>query len=88
MAKASSRSDGVERAEKVRALHQQLVEGVETLTSSEDWVKALETAARFQRYSARNVMLIALQRPEARRVADYRTWQVEWSSSSQGPSSG
>ena len=76
MAKGSSRSDGAERAEKVRALHEQLVEGVRALTSSEDWTRALETAARFHRYSARNVMLIALQRPSARRVAGYRTWQA------------
>src|SRR5439155_15710779 len=64
-----------DRAEKVRALHEQLVEGVRGLTTSEDWARALETAARFHRYSARNVLLIALQRPSARRVAGYRTWQ-------------
>jgi antirestriction protein ArdC len=65
-----------DRAEKVRQLHEQLVEGVQALTSSEDWVRALETAARFHRYSARNIMLIALQRPSARRVAGYRAWQA------------
>src|SRR3989442_4723007 len=76
MAKDTRRSDGAERAEKVRALHEQLVEGVRALTTSEDWARALETAARFHRYSARNVMLIMLQRPCARRVAGYRTWQA------------
>src|SRR5436190_15675690 len=64
-----------DRAQKVRALHEQLVEGVRALTTSEDWARALETAARFHKYSARNVILITLQRPSARRVAGYRTWQ-------------
>src|SRR3989442_1240099 len=76
MVHGSSRLDGAERAEKVRALHEQLVEGVQALTSSEDWLRALETASRFHRYSARNVLLISLQRPSARRVAGYRTWQT------------
>src|SRR5207244_9968641 len=64
-----------DREARVRALHEQLVEGVRALTTSEDWVRALEQAARFHRYSWRNSLLIALQRPEATRVAGYRTWQ-------------
>jgi antirestriction protein ArdC len=75
MAKVSSGSDGADRAEKVRALHDQLVEGVRALTTSEDWTRALDTAARFHRYSARNALLIQIQRPDASRVAGYRTWQ-------------
>jgi antirestriction protein ArdC len=35
----------------------------------------LLTAARFHHYSPNNVMLIMLQRPDATRVAGYRTWQ-------------
>jgi N-terminal domain of anti-restriction factor ArdC len=71
----SNGSDGADRAQQVRALHEQLVEGVRALTTSEDWIRALETAARFHRYSWRNCMLIQLQRPGAARVAGYRTWQ-------------
>src|SRR5437867_4508859 len=64
-----------DRAQRVRELHEQLVEGVRALTTSEDWIRSLETAARFHRYSWRNCMLIQLQKPGASRVAGYRTWQ-------------
>jgi len=41
-----------------------------------DTLKAfLAMAAKFHRYSFGNVMLIASQRPDATRVAGYRTWQ-------------
>ena len=42
-----STSKGIDRAERVRALHDQLVEGVRALSTSEDWLQSLETAARF-----------------------------------------
>ena len=35
----------------------------------------LDTAARFHHYSANNVFLIMVQRPDATRIAGYRTWQ-------------
>jgi hypothetical protein len=35
----------------------------------------LTVAARFHRYSPHNVLLISVQRPDATRVAGYRTWQ-------------
>ena len=44
------------------------------LRSSERWSRYLRAQARFHRYSPRNVMLIALQRPDASSVAGYRTW--------------
>lgn len=53
----------------------QLAEQVETLTSSEGWRRWLETAARFHTYSINNQLLIAMQRPDATRVAGYRVWQ-------------
>jgi antirestriction protein ArdC len=64
-----------DRAQRVRQLHEQLVEGVRALTTSEDWIRALDQASRFHRYSARNIMLIALQRPDATRVAGFQTWK-------------
>lgn len=36
----------------------------------------LAVAARFHRYSFRNVMLIAMQFPDATRVAGFRTWKA------------
>jgi hypothetical protein len=55
--------------------HADLVAAVESITTGEDWTRMLDTAARFHRYSANNVLLIMVQHPEATRVAGYRTWQ-------------
>lgn len=53
----------------------QLRDGVADLVSSERWTAWLRAQACFHRYSFHNALLIALQRPEATRVASYRTWQ-------------
>ena len=63
------------RRDKLAEAHELLVSAVESITSGEDWARMLDTATRFHRYSAGNVFLIALQRPDATRVAGYRTWQ-------------
>lgn len=55
-------------------LLQRLAEGVETLTTSEQWLRHLDVQSRFHRYSFGNVLLIALQSPEATRVAGLRRW--------------
>ena len=49
--------------------HDQLVAGVEALTTSEQWLAYLAVAAKFTRYSANNTFLIMAQRPDATRVA-------------------
>jgi transcriptional regulator with XRE-family HTH domain len=41
----------------------------------EQWLAMLAAAVRFHDYSWRNVVLILAQRPDARQVAGYRTWQ-------------
>ena len=61
-------------AGKTEELLQRLTEGVETLTSSEDWVRYLDVQSRFHRYSFGNCILIALQFPHATRVAGFRRW--------------
>jgi antirestriction protein ArdC len=63
------------RADRVAELHGQLETAVSELVSGEDWARMLDAAACFHRYSANNVMLIMFQRPDASRVAGYRTWQ-------------
>src|SRR5438132_7155820 len=66
----------VDRApEKLRALHTQLEAAFAELVSSEVWARMLRVAARFHHYSPANVLLILRQRPDASRVAGYRTWQ-------------
>jgi len=60
--------------EKLTALHTQLVEAVAELRSSDKWAQMLAVAARFTTYSPSNVLLIAVQRPDATQVAGIRTW--------------
>ena len=52
-----------------------LEQGIKDLTSSERWTAWLESAAKFHHYSFGNQLLIALQRPDASRVAGFRAWQ-------------
>ncbi|HVV74618.1 MAG TPA: ArdC family protein [Mycobacteriales bacterium] len=61
-------------ADRLAAIHAQLLDQVERLTSSEAWKTTLQVAARFHSYSPNNVLLIAAQRPDATRVAGYRAW--------------
>ena len=53
----------------------QLTEGIANLTSSEQWQDYLNFQSRFHRYSFGNVLLIALQRPDATRVAGFNAWK-------------
>jgi antirestriction protein ArdC len=54
--------------------HRRLVAAVDGLVAGEDWRQMLEVARRFHAYSTCNVFLILVQRPDATRVAGYRTW--------------
>ncbi len=53
----------------------QLEAGVAAIQTSEDFKRYLRTAAIFHAYSPNNVVLILAQKPEATRVAGYKTWQ-------------
>ncbi|WP_298461217.1 ArdC-like ssDNA-binding domain-containing protein [uncultured Cellulomonas sp.] len=61
--------------DKIAAMHEQITEGVAALVDSDAWRDMLKTAARFHNYSLSNLLLIAVQRPDATRVAGFRTWQ-------------
>jgi len=72
---------------KLQAAHDTLTTLVEGLQSGEDWRRALETAARFHRYSFGNALLIVASHarafsegrvpdPVPDLVAGYRTWQA------------
>ncbi|WP_048077041.1 hypothetical protein [Halorubrum sp. AJ67] len=56
----------------------ELVEAVDTARASEQFQQWLDIQRRFHEYSHRNTLLIALQCPEATKVAGYRTWQDEF----------
>ena len=65
-----------QRREKVDELHKQLADNVTRLNEGEAWQKWLSMAAKFHRYSFNNVLLIAVQKPDATLVAGYRAWQA------------
>jgi len=48
--------------------------GVKELFESDTYKDYLRTMSRFHRYSARNIMLIHLQRPDSTHVAGYQAW--------------
>ncbi|MCZ3390022.1 MAG: ssDNA-binding domain-containing protein [Actinomycetia bacterium] len=56
-------------------MHEQLTTAVDELANSDAWRRMLEVAARMPTYSPSNVLLIAVQRPEATRVAGFGTWK-------------
>ena len=64
-----------QRDERMSSLMQQLEAGVEAIQTSEDFQRYLCTAARFHAYSPNNVVLILAQKPDATRIAGYKTWQ-------------
>jgi antirestriction protein ArdC len=63
------------RTDRLAEAHDRLVAAIEHLVNGEDWQRFLDTARRFRTYSLNNLLLIFSQRPDATRVAGYRTWQ-------------
>jgi len=55
---------------------QRLADETDQAAHSADLTRYLHTVSRFYSYSAHNCALIALQRPDATRVAGYRAWQA------------
>lgn len=72
-ASATRRADPADR---LAAAHTQLVSAVVALACGDEWRRMLTVAARFPTYSANNLLLIGLQRPDATRVAGLRTWNA------------
>jgi antirestriction protein ArdC len=52
-----------------------LKKGIADLTNSEAWKRYLECQAQFHTYSFGNVLMILAQKPDAKRIAGYKTWQ-------------
>jgi hypothetical protein len=53
---------------------ERIADAVRELKTSDGWLRWLSARARFHRYSAQNCMLIAMQCPEATRVAPLKVW--------------
>lgn len=66
---------GEQRAAEREALLERLGEKVATLGSSAEWIAYLRFMSAFRRYSFNNLMLIAMQCPNATHVAGFRKWQ-------------
>jgi len=62
----------------VRELTQKLETGVKELFESGKYAEYLNTMSRFHNYSARNIMLIHMQNPDATRVASYNAWKKKF----------
>jgi antirestriction protein ArdC len=63
-----------ERAERRAAEREQMREAVEALRTSEGWQRWLKVRRHFHSYSFHNQLMIAMQCPEATRVAGFRKW--------------
>lgn len=68
-------SGGAATARKSDLVMAELSAGVRGLTESGKWQAYLDTQSKFHSYSFGNALLIALQNPDATRVAGYRKWQ-------------
>lgn len=60
---------------KIDAVLKQLKEGVENVQNSENFRRFLLTMSKFHDYSIGNLILIAVQKPDATRVAGFNTWK-------------
>jgi len=60
---------------KIDAVLKQLKEGVENVQNSTNFRQFLLAMSRFHDYSIGNLILIAMQKPDATRVAGFNTWR-------------
>ena len=67
----------VEQKREEREAVYQMIDDAATaaVSSGEQFQLFLNVQARFDRYSASNVLLIAHQRPDATRLADFAAWK-------------
>ncbi len=62
-------------AQQVREITEKLEQGIKELFESERFKEYLRTMSKFYHYSFSNILLIAMQKPEATYVAGYTSWQ-------------
>lgn len=61
--------------ERVKALLNQLEDGIKGLFESEKYKEYLNVMSRFHNYSCNNLMLIYMQYPQATNIAGYESWK-------------
>ncbi len=64
-----------DRQKKIEEASKRLEEGIKAVFTSEKYLSWLKCASKFHRYSYRNQIMIALQRPDAAEVAGFTTWK-------------
>lgn len=64
-----------ERKAEMAAITAKIEQGVQELFNSEKYKAYLNTMSKFYNYSHNNIILIALQKPDASHVAGYQSWQ-------------
>ena len=69
-------SRAADRARRVAALQEQIVTATAALVDAGAWQRMLAVAARFHTYSLGNQLLIAVQNPDATRVAGFEAWKA------------
>lgn len=70
-----TRTSDTSREERMQEVLTALEQGIGTILTSEGYRQYLHTASRFHGYSFGNVVLVMLQRPDATRVAGFKTWK-------------
>lgn len=68
----------MEQEEKIKELTDKLENGIREMFESEKYKNYLSVMSRFHNYSANNMLLIALQKPEASYVAGFMAWKREF----------
>jgi hypothetical protein len=77
---SSTGDDGDAREQRRRAqltdIHDKLTTAAADLANSDAWQHMLHIAAHMPTYSLNNILLVAVQRPDATAVAGYRAWRA------------
>ena len=63
------------QSEQIKEITEKLEKGIKDLFESDNYKKYLKTMSRFTSYSLNNMLLIAMQKPDATAVAGYSTWK-------------
>jgi len=71
----TGQNNGKELKERIDRQLEDLIQSAESARASEAFQEYLKVSAKFHKYSFGNIMLIAVQRPDATKVAGYRKWQ-------------
>lgn len=62
----------------IKEITEQLEKGVKEVFNSDRYKNYLDTMSKFYQYSANNVMLILMQKPDASLIASYKSWQKDF----------